>query len=525
MIKLLSEKFDFLEESYGTGKLTFEFYENNEKTVTISESQSDLEPKKYKIIGAAEGTFFIPNGTSRNNRFYPRDFWEHILSLDYVKNKIASRRMVGTIGHHDKKVDDEDFAQGLVSHVVTILKIDETTGLGFGRLEILDTPAGRLLKTYYDAGIPLCVSTRGAGKLKVVQGHLLKHVDKQNYYLETVDIVSEAGFPDAKPTLVIEPENIEVQHNDTHPPDQLRQYNTNENIDNTLNQESINDNNHSNINEDVETMTIKKDELNESVSNVNAEMKPEDVLKELLNPLQEGLGSVQGMLETLQSRLNESTEEKKKSELLESKLTEVSEKLSKFPEEVVENFDNYVIVLKEEHEKEKQDQDDKKKCEEELEKVVESMMEKIKEFEKIVEEHAEERKKLTEEYNQLKEEYGKEKQEHEEKEKEHEKTKEELKESLHEINSIKLSEGYAITREEAKEKLNEKAYEVIVEELEKEAEDKKEAEKQEAEKKLQEKVENNISESAPKQSLFQNRFINESMTNKKETLFKNRFQK
>ena len=158
-ISTLSESFDFIEESYGEGQVTFEFFDEPKESTTISEGLMENK-EKYKMIGVAEGVFAPIGVMSRNNRIYEEDHYPYLLSNQNLVDRIQHRGMLGTIGHHDKKVDDQDLAEGKVSHIVTDLHIvenaDGTKDL-HGTLEIMDTPAGHLLKTYYEHGVPLYV--------------------------------------------------------------------------------------------------------------------------------------------------------------------------------------------------------------------------------------------------------------------------------------------------------------------------------------------------------------------------------
>lgn len=196
----LSESFDFIEESCGSGSPEFEFYDTPQ---TVSECVVDGMPApSYPIIGRATGVFAPIGVMSRNNRIYDNDHYDYLLGNQHLVDRISHRGMLGTIGHHDKKVDDQDLADGKVSHIVTDLHIKEeadgTRNL-CGTLEILDTPAGHLLKTYYDSGVPLFVSSRGGGNLLTVPNESYKRVDKTKYFLETFDIVKNPGFLQAKP--------------------------------------------------------------------------------------------------------------------------------------------------------------------------------------------------------------------------------------------------------------------------------------------------------------------------------------
>ena len=199
----LSESFEFIEESCGSGAPEFEFFDAPQsQTVHEGMEGCAVVANKYPIIGKASGVFAPIGVMSRNNRIYDEDHYDYLFTNQQLVDRIAHRGMLGTIGHHDKKVDDQDLAEGKVSHIVSDLHIQEeadgTRNL-YGTLEILDTPAGHLLKTYYDSGIPLFVSSRGGGNLLPVPHESYKRVDKTKYFLETFDIVKNPGFLQAKP--------------------------------------------------------------------------------------------------------------------------------------------------------------------------------------------------------------------------------------------------------------------------------------------------------------------------------------
>lgn len=225
----LSESFDFIEESCGSGAPEFEFFDSPQ---IVSESV-DLDGVKtaYPVIGKATGIFAPIGVMSRNNRIYDNDHYDYLLENQHLVDRIAHRGMLGTIGHHDKKVDDQDLAEGKVSHIVSDLHIKEeadgTRNL-YGTLEILDTPAGHLLKTYYDSGVPLFVSSRGGGNLLPVPNETYKRVDKTRYFLETFDIVKNPGFLQAKPVYEKIQENQEDTASDVGAmaDDYIAQYNT-----------------------------------------------------------------------------------------------------------------------------------------------------------------------------------------------------------------------------------------------------------------------------------------------------------
>jgi SOS response regulatory protein OraA/RecX len=181
----------------------------------LEEASGEVDGKH--IIGKVKGGFFVPDGTSRNNRFYPKDLWEQVLGSADVQEKMKSRRMLGTVGH-DLMIDEKAVREGLVSHIVTNLKIEESSGKlrGVGEAVILDTPAGRSLNTLMRAGSKMFVSSRAFGKFSGTHNGVPK-VDKSSYKFDTFDFVLDPGFAEANPKLV---ESLEINNKSSNKGDQ-----------------------------------------------------------------------------------------------------------------------------------------------------------------------------------------------------------------------------------------------------------------------------------------------------------------
>ena len=197
-IQRLSEGYDFIEESTAFSDSALS-YEDSEDLV-ISESNSEKSP--YKILGKACGCFAPIGEFSRNKRLYSDDLWPTVLANEEFNNRLQSRSIFGCISHSDKKVDDVDIREGKVSHIVSKLEIHEDANgkpFLYGELEILDTPAGRILEAMYKGGANLYVSSRGAGKLIPVPGKDYAMVKPDSYFVECFDVVCRPGFLKAKP--------------------------------------------------------------------------------------------------------------------------------------------------------------------------------------------------------------------------------------------------------------------------------------------------------------------------------------
>jgi len=163
--------------------------------------QESNEVDGIHILGKVKGQFFVPDGYSRNNRFYPRKLWEKVISNPNIKKKLKERRMFGTIGH-DTPINDNTIAEGKISHIVTNLYIDEQ-GRGIGEALILNTPAGRVLNTLLRAGAKLYVSSRAFGEYegKDPTGKV-PALNPDKYELIGFDFVYDPGFLQANPELV-----------------------------------------------------------------------------------------------------------------------------------------------------------------------------------------------------------------------------------------------------------------------------------------------------------------------------------
>jgi len=171
-------------------------WEPNTKFV-VEEANADVDGKP--VLAKVKGTFFIADGISRNNRFYPKELWERVCKDEALQQRIKERRFYGTIGH-DLDIDDAALREGRISHIVTKLELGED-GKGVGEALILDTPTGRMLNTLFRAGSKMFVSTRANGQFS--GDHMgIPKVDPNNYFLESIDFVIDSGFLQAAPQLI-----------------------------------------------------------------------------------------------------------------------------------------------------------------------------------------------------------------------------------------------------------------------------------------------------------------------------------
>ncbi|MHA1883078.1 MAG: hypothetical protein ACTSUO_08540 [Candidatus Thorarchaeota archaeon] len=97
-----------------------------------------------------------------NNRVYERAVWEKVLDDEEIREKLKNRALFGQAEHPSETQSDLQ----LTSHVIFEMWIDEEKGQVFQKMDVLDTPAGRVIDTLLRAGCQVGVSTRAEGDLE-----------------------------------------------------------------------------------------------------------------------------------------------------------------------------------------------------------------------------------------------------------------------------------------------------------------------------------------------------------------------
>ena len=165
----------------------------NEDLVFILERQNTiLESKKTDSDDyVLEGTAAVFGKENNNNRIYEEA--EYLPHLNYLKDKIAQKRLVGELDHPEKF----DVSLKNISHIITDLNHDKANREIKIKVRLLDTPAGQIAKKLVDAGVPLSISSRAAGAV----GNDKKVQIKKIF---TYDLVADPGFQDAQLERVYE---------------------------------------------------------------------------------------------------------------------------------------------------------------------------------------------------------------------------------------------------------------------------------------------------------------------------------
>tara|TARA_R100000805_G_C3621501_1_gene125864 strand:- start:106 stop:717 length:612 start_codon:yes stop_codon:yes gene_type:complete len=125
----------------------------------------------------------IKNG---NGRQYPYKVLKR--EMDNYKKVIEDNRALGELDHPDDSVIN----LRNVSHVVTDVWWEGKDVMG--KIKVLNTPSGRILKDLINSGIKLGISSRGLGSVRESLGNT---VVQEDFELICFDIVSEPSTPNA----------------------------------------------------------------------------------------------------------------------------------------------------------------------------------------------------------------------------------------------------------------------------------------------------------------------------------------
>ena len=128
-----------------------------------------------------------------NQRVYPVN--EIQTAVKTLNDQIGSGYSVlGEVDHPD----DLKINLDRVSHMITEMWMDGPNG--YGKMKILPTPMGQLVKTMLESGVKLGVSSRGSGNISEYGGG-----EVSDFEIITVDVVAQPSAPGAYPTPIYEP--------------------------------------------------------------------------------------------------------------------------------------------------------------------------------------------------------------------------------------------------------------------------------------------------------------------------------
>lgn len=158
--------------------------------VILEESQDPSKPKKMYM----EGIFIQAEVRNLNGRIYP--LAEIRNAVEDVNERLArGEPILAECDHPENRIETS------LEHVAgSIEKMWMDANNGMGKMLILPTPKGNIIRTLLSNGINLGCSSRGTGQLDA-NGYV------SDFQMQTVDIVHSPSAADAVPKVVLESMN------------------------------------------------------------------------------------------------------------------------------------------------------------------------------------------------------------------------------------------------------------------------------------------------------------------------------
>lgn len=164
--------------------------EVNENLQIITEANEAGE-KQYFL----EGILMQGNIGNKNGRVYPTDTLANEVAR-YNREFVEQNRAYGELGHPQGPTINLE----RVSHMIKSLRQEGDNFVG--KVKIMDTPYGNIVKNLMKEGAKLGFSSRGMGSL-VKKGNLME-VQKDFYLATAADIVADPSAPHALANGIME---------------------------------------------------------------------------------------------------------------------------------------------------------------------------------------------------------------------------------------------------------------------------------------------------------------------------------
>lgn len=227
-------------------------------------NESQEQNSKYILEGIFAELGGKPN---RNGRIYTKE--EYLKHLAYLREDIKKGEpLLGELDHPD---DRFEVKLKEASHRIIDLWYDASKNVVMGKIELLNTPNGKLAQSIVDQGIPLHISSRAAGSVNADNT-----VQIQQIY--TYDLVCKPGFAGAVLHRVNESADAPVYTDD------VKSF-----LQNSVKSESLNAAaQYGFINEDMDISEIKANaNLRNEAKNIQINKQMEINVEEMSKPLYE----------------------------------------------------------------------------------------------------------------------------------------------------------------------------------------------------------------------------------------------
>ena len=129
------------------------------KELLVDQINESIKENNGRLI--VSGVLQRANAKNHNNRVYPMKTLQREAEK-YAGTQIKERRALGELDHPESSVVNLNNVSHNIAEV--FWRGDDLCG----KVEVLDTPSGKILKELFKAGIKLGISSRGLGSVKEI---------------------------------------------------------------------------------------------------------------------------------------------------------------------------------------------------------------------------------------------------------------------------------------------------------------------------------------------------------------------
>ena len=151
-----------------------------------------MKKNKKTVIGTFSGKCCDATVSNNNDMFLGEDLFNNLFQSEEYKRALENGYYIGFLGHPEDP-GCMDFEHACI--VMTECHMD-SNGEIFGTFDLVDTPVGRIVKAFIDAGVTFGISIRGAGDI-AGDGT----VDPETFVFRGFDLVTFPAYDDAVPTF------------------------------------------------------------------------------------------------------------------------------------------------------------------------------------------------------------------------------------------------------------------------------------------------------------------------------------
>lgn len=159
------------------------------KTVAF-ENVNTADLTSPTILGQFDGECLVLDKINNNGWEMDNELWEKLLDSEEYEKAIKHGWYIGYLGHPEDP-NCMDF-----EHACIVLRNLELKNNGklYGKFDLIDTPVGRIVKAFIDAGVKFGISIRGVGDI------VGQRIDPDTFIFRGFDLVTFPAYPDSIPS-------------------------------------------------------------------------------------------------------------------------------------------------------------------------------------------------------------------------------------------------------------------------------------------------------------------------------------